>query len=178
MRKLLFVLAACLVLPACLWGAETKTGFVNASVIFEQYSAAKEAQQAYEKEMTDLNKEVEAMERDIKAFADTLEARKYLFSEARLREKQQELDQKQQDYVKFRQDAEAKAAKRNEDLTRPIIDAIEASAKRVAEREGFDLVLDSAAGIVVYSKPEMDLTDRVLQDLEEAKQAGQVGGGQ
>ena len=49
-----------------------KVGFVNASPIFEQFSAAKEAQQAYEKEMTDLSRQVEVMEREIKAFADTL----------------------------------------------------------------------------------------------------------
>jgi outer membrane protein len=77
-----------------------------------------------------------------------------------------------------------KAARRNEELTKPIVQAIEAAAKKVAEKEGFDLLLDSSAGIVVYSKPEIDLTDKVLQALEEAKQTGQTsqpgqaGGGQ
>lgn len=178
MRKLLFgAVLAGLALPVCLRGAEMRVGFVNASAIFEQFSAAKEAQQAYEKEMADLGKQVEVMERDIKAFADTLETRKYLFSEDRLREKQQELEKQQQDYIKFRQDAEMKAAKRNEELTRPIVQAIEEAAKSVAEKEGFDLVLDSAAGIVVYSRPDLDLTDRVLQSLEQARQAGQATGG-
>jgi outer membrane protein len=179
MRKLLFAaVLAGLALPVCLWGAEMRVGFVNASAIFEQFSAAKEAQQAYEKEMADLGKQVEAMEREIKAFTDTLETRKYLFSEDRLREKQQELEKRQADYVQFRQDAEARAAKRNEELTKPIVVAIEDAAKSVAEKEGFDLVLDSAAGIVVYSKPELDLTDRVLQSLEQARQAGQTQTGQ
>lgn len=172
MRTLsLIAVLACLALPASLAGAEIRVGFVNASAIFEQFTAAKEAQQAYEKEMADLGKQVEQMERELKAYADTLETRKYLFSEERLREKQQELERKQQDYVNFRQDAEARAAKRNEELTRPIVTAIEEAAKSVAEKEGFDLVLDSAAGIVVYSKPELDLTDRVLQSLEQARQA-------
>lgn len=175
MRKLLFVaVLAGLALPVCVWGAEMKVGFVNATSIFEQFSAAKEAQAAYEKEMTDLGNQVDVMEREIKAFADTLETRKYLFSEDRLREKQQELQKRQDDYVRFRQDAEMRAAKRNEELTRPIVTAIEEAARSVAEKEGFDLVLDSAAGIVVYSKPELDLTDKVLQSLEQARQAGQM----
>jgi len=179
MRKLLFVaVLAGLALPVGLWGAEMRVGFVNASAIFEQFSAAKEAQQAYEKEMSDLGRQVEVMEAEIKAFADTLETRKYLFSEDRLREKQQELEKRQEDYVRFRQDAEMKAARRNEELTKPIVTAIEDAAKSVAEKEGFDLVLDSAAGIVVYSKPELDLTDRVLQSLEQARQAGQTGSDQ
>ena len=76
-------------------------------------------------------------------------------------------------YLRFRQDAEIRAAKRNDELSRPIVEAIEAAAKNVAEKEGFDLVLDSGPGIVVYSKPELDLTDRVLQNLEEARETAQ-----
>jgi Skp family chaperone for outer membrane proteins len=106
------------------------------------------------------------MELEIRALADTLEARKYLFSEERLQEKKKELEKKQQEYVKFRQDAEIKAAKRNDELSGPIILAIEEATRRVAEKEGFDLVLDAGPGIVVYSNPELDLTDMVLQDLE------------
>lgn len=185
MKRFLFVmLVAAAGFPLCVYGAELRIGYVNATVIFEQYSLAKEAQQAYEKEMVDLNRQVDAMETELQAVADTLEARKFLFSEERLKEQKGELETKQQAYLKFRQEAELKATKRNEDLTKPIVQAIEDAAKKVAEKDGFDLVLDSAAGIVVYSKPELDVTDRVLQVLEEAKQAsqagqtGQTGGGQ
>jgi Skp family chaperone for outer membrane proteins len=62
-----------------------------------------------------------------------------------------------------------KAAKRNDELSRPIIEAIEEAARKIAEKEGFDLVLDSGPGIVVYSEPELDLTDRVLKSLEEGR---------
>jgi outer membrane protein len=109
------------------------------------------------------------MELELRSLADTLEARKYLFSEERLKEKQKELERRQQEYVKFRQDAEIKAAKRNDELSGPIIEAIEQATRTIAEKEGFDLVLDAGPGIVVYSKPELDLTDRVLQDLEASR---------
>jgi outer membrane protein len=185
MSKVLLVLVCLgLAIPACALGVETKIGYVNASLIFEQFSTAKEAQQAYEKEMTDLNKQVTEMEKAIEDSANSFAARKYLFSEERERVEKANLDQMQQDYVKFRQDAEIRASRRNEELTKPIVQGIEEAAKRVAEKEGFDLVLDASAGIVVYSKPEIDLTDKVLQTLEEAKQAGgtgqpgEAGGGQ
>jgi outer membrane protein len=109
------------------------------------------------------------MEEELRALADTLEARKYLFSEERLQEKRRELEEKQQQYLRFRQDAEQKAAKRNEELSTPIIQAIEEATRKIAQKDGFDLVLDAGPGIVVYSKPELDLTDRVLQSMEEAR---------
>lgn len=172
MRTMRFIVFAVLiVIPLTSVWAEQKIGFVNASIIFEQYSAAQEAEEAYEKELADLNQQVTEMETEIRALADTLEARKYLFSEERLREKQKELERRQQAYIKFRQDAEIRAAKRNDDLTRPLIEAIEDATRVIAEKDGFDLVLDAGPGIVVYSKPDLDLTDKVLQSLEESRGA-------
>ena len=167
----IIVFAMLIVIPLASVWAEQKIGFVNASIIFEQYSAAQEAEEAYEKELAELNQQVTEMEKEIRALADTLEARKYLFSEERLREKQKELEQRQQAYVRFRQDAEMRAAKRNDELTRPLIEAIEDATRTIAEKDGFDLVLDAGPGIVVYSKPDLDLTDQVLQSLEESRGA-------
>ena len=163
---ILIVYSVLLVIPLCAYGEEQKIGFVNASLIFKQYSAAREAEEAYGKELEDLNKQVAEMEEELRSLADTLEARKYLFSEERLQEKTKELEKKQQEYVRFRQDAELTAARRNDELSVPIVEAIEEATKRIAEKEGFDLILDAGPGIVVYSKPELDITDMVLEDLE------------
>jgi outer membrane protein len=170
MKKVcILAILAVMLVPVCAAAAEQRVAFVNASVIFEQYSAAREAEETYGRELEELNRQVTEMETELRALADTLEARKFLFSEARLKEKRSELETKQQEYLRFRQDAEAKAAKRNDELTRPLIEAIEMAAKQVAEKEGFDLVLDAGQGIVVYSKPDLDLTDKVLQTLEESR---------
>ncbi len=169
MRRTAAAILVMLLIALCSAAYGQKVGFVNANTVFEQYSVAREAEEAYQRELEDLNKQVTEMETQLRALADTLEARKYLFSEERLKEKRLELDQKQQDYVKFRQDAEQKAARRNEELSKPIIADIEEATRKIAQKEGFDLVLDAGPGIVVYSKPELDLTDRVVQSLEEAK---------
>jgi outer membrane protein len=162
----LIMLAVLVLMPFCAKGEDQKIGFVNASLIFQQYSVAREAEEAYGKELEELNRQVAEMEEELRALADTLEARKYLFSEERLKEKSNELEKKRQDYIKFRQDAEVTAARRNDELSVPIVEAIEEATKRIAEKEGFDLVLDAGPGIVVYSKPELDITDKVLEDLE------------
>lgn len=168
MKEMGAVVTAVLVICLCSAAYGQKVGFLNANTVFEQYSVAREAEEAYQKELEDLNTQVTKMEEDLRALADTLEARKYLFSEERLKEKRRELEDKQQHYIQFRQQAEQKAAKRNEELSKPIIEDIEEAARQIAQKEGFDLVLDAGPGIVVYSKPELDLTDRVLQSLEEA----------
>jgi outer membrane protein len=169
MKRTGAVILVILLIGLCSAAYGQKVGFVNANTVFEKYSAAREAEEAYQKELEDLNKQVTDMEEELRALADTLEARRYLFSEERLKEKRMELEEKQQQYVRFRQQAEQNAARRNEELSEPIIADIEEAARKIAQKEGFDLVLDAGPGIVVYSKPELDLTDRVIQSLEEAR---------
>ncbi len=169
MRKEILLTIMLVLLLSGVATCQQKVGFVNTGRIFEEYSAAKEAQAKYQKEIEELNRQVTEREERIQALADTIEANKYLFSEERLRQKRKELEKLQQEYLKFRQDAELQAARRNDELTRPIIEAIEQATKEVAEKENFDLILDSGGVIVIYSKPELDLTDKVLQKLEEMR---------
>lgn len=147
--------------------AEQKIAIINANMVFEQYSEAREAEKIYQKEIEELTRQVEEMEQQLQALADTLKYRRYYFSEERLREKEKELAKRQEEYIRFRQDAESKAAKRNDELSKPIIEAIQEAARKVAEKENIDIVLDSSSGMVIFSKPEWDLTDKVLQLLEE-----------
>lgn len=151
--------------------AQQKIGFVNMRTIFDQYSGKKEAEAVFEREMEDLNRQVTAKEERIKALADSIESMRYVASEERIRAKQRALETLQQQYVEFMQDAEVTAAQRNEELTRPIEEAILQAAEEIGSRDNFDLILDAGAGIVVYSKPEYDLTDQVLQKLEELRTA-------
>lgn len=169
MYRLGFLFVFFLLLPLAVMAAEQKIGYVDVSIIFEQYSAAKEAQQTYQKELEELNQKIADMEQAIQALADTLNYKRYYFSEERLKEKQQELEERKKQYIKFRQDAEAKVAQRNDELSKPIADAIKEAVRKVAQKEGFDLVLDSEGRIVLYSKPELDLTDKVLKLLEESR---------
>lgn len=149
--------------------AQQKIGFVNMRTIFDQYSGKKEAETVFEREMEDLNQQVTAKEERIKALSDSIESMRYVASEERIRAKQRTLETLQQEYIRFMQEAEATAAQRNEELTRPIEEAILQAAEEIGERDDFDLILDAGAGIVVYSKPEYDLTDQVLQKLEELR---------
>ena len=149
--------------------AQQKIGFVNMRTIFDQYSAKKEAEAVFEREMVELNSQVTEKETAIKALSDSIESMRYVASEERIKAKQKVLERKQQEYMQFMQEAEMRAAQRNEELTRPIEDAIVEATRAIGERDDFDLILDSGAGIVVYSKPEFDLTDMVLQKLEEVR---------
>jgi outer membrane protein len=169
MKTMTVAILLTLVLAAQAAMAQQKIGFVNMRTIFDQYSAKKEAEAVFEREMEDLNRQVTAKEEEITALSDSIESMRYVASDERIRAKQRTLERKRKEYVEFMQEAEMTAARRNEELTRPIEEAILQAAGEIGEKENFDLILDAGAGIVVYSKPEYDLTDMVLQKLEELR---------
>jgi Skp family chaperone for outer membrane proteins len=65
---------------------------------------------------------------------------------------------------------EGMAAKRNRELTQPIVERINKILEKLSETEGYSLVFDVANANIVYAKKELDLTARVLEELSKVGQ--------
>ena len=53
----------------------------------------------------------------------------------------------------------------NDEMTREVIAKIRDAVETIANREGYDLVLDAADGNVIFGVKSLDLTERVLTEL-------------
>jgi Skp family chaperone for outer membrane proteins len=51
-------------------------------------------------------------------------------------------------------------------LTKPILDKINQVLEKIATEENFIMIFDSVNGNIAYAKEDLDLTDRVLEELE------------
>jgi Skp family chaperone for outer membrane proteins len=95
-----------------------------------------------------------------------------MLSDEKRQEKEGQLQRLMAEYDGFVQQLwgpGGKVARRNEELTRPIIAQVKTVLDKIAGEEGFDLVIDAADGNIVYGDPELDLTDRVLQELRQVE---------
>ena len=54
---------------------------------------------------------------------------------------------------------------RNSQLVGPIVASINEAVRKLGQEEGFDLVLDTSGGLVVYADQSLDITDMVLEEL-------------
>jgi Skp family chaperone for outer membrane proteins len=80
----------------------------------------------------------------------------------------EELLVKQNEYqlfVKQVMGPDGEAAQKEYELSKPLIDKINTVIKLIALKEGYAYVLDSAAGSVLYAKDELDMTNKVLAEL-------------
>lgn len=154
--------------PVC--AQDVKIGYIDTGRIFAEFEETVEAEQVFQKEVEVWKKQREEMETALAALREEIESQSLMLSEEKLAEKKLILEQNFNDYQKFLQETfgeDGKVAKRNEELTQPIVEKINRVIAQIAEDEGYTIVLDAAQGNIVFASKEIDLTEKVLERLEQ-----------
>jgi len=156
--------------PVSLLAQGIKIGYIDSTKIFAEYKETQEAERIYKKEVEAWKAKASKMEQEIMKLQDELKAQSLMLSEEKQREKKLELDRKMQEYQKFMDETFGEnglAARRNKELTQPIVDKINAILDRIGKEEGFTIIFDTANSSIVYTDKEqvVDLTDKVLEEL-------------
>ena len=173
MKKVSCAVLVCFVLSllplSTLRAEEIKLGYIDTVKIFAQFKETVDAEAVYKKEVDAWKKKASDMEADLAKMREELQSQSLMLSEEKQAEKKLQFDQKMKDYNQFMSDVfgdNGQAAKRNKELTQPIVEKINAVIAKIAEADGYTIVFDAAQGNIVYAKKALDLTDRVMQELE------------
>ncbi|MBN1885949.1 MAG: OmpH family outer membrane protein [Candidatus Krumholzibacteriota bacterium] len=149
---------------------EQKIGYIDTGKIFAEFKETVEAEEVYAKEVADWKQKAEAMEAELAQMRESLQSQSLMLSEEKLAEKKLELDQKFKEYQQYMQDVfgdNGEAARRNRELTQPIVEKINGVIATIAKEQGYTIILDAAQGNIVYAIKEIDLTEAVLLRLQE-----------
>jgi len=142
--------------------AETKIGFVDTVKLMEAAPQAKSAQSKIEKEFSPREKELVALQRQIKTKEDKLTRDGAVMSESERSKLEREILSKRRDLKRsqeeFRDDPNIR---RNEVLAKLQKDMYEAVVA-LAKEQKFDLIMSQG---VVYSSDRIDITASVLKKL-------------
>jgi outer membrane protein len=161
-------------LPAIsLLAQEVKIGYIDSIKIFAEYKETQEAEQLYKNEVDAWKAQAASMEQTIVKLQDELKAQSLMLSEEKQKEKKLELDQKMQEYQSFMQDTfgdDGLAARRNKELTQPIVDKINDILEELGENEGYSVIFDVANANIVWASKALDLTETVLEKLNQMPQ--------
>jgi outer membrane protein len=166
MKKYITPVAISLVLAVSLFSrgvlAETKIGFVDTVKLMEAAPQAKSAQSKIESEFAPREKELVALQREIKQLEDKLSRDGAVMSESERTKLERDILAKRRDLKRtqdeFRDDLNIR---RNEVLTKLQKDMYEAVVA-LAKEEKYDLIFSQG---VVYSSDRVDITESVLKKL-------------
>ena len=143
--------------------AETKIGFVDTVKLLESAPQAKSAQSKIESEFAPREKELVAIQREIKKLEDDLSRDGAVMSESERTKQERNVLAKRRDLKRsqeeFRDDLNIR---RNEVLAKLQKDMFQAVVS-LAKEQNFDLIMSQG---VVYSSDKVDITDSVLKKLQ------------
>jgi len=147
---------------------QLKIGYVDVVRLKKEYKEFMEAEAKYEKLMAVWQVKADSMQNAIKEMSDKLEKPSPLLTEQGKNDLREKLLVRQNEYQMFvsqvmGQDGEA--AKKEVELSKPLIDKINTTIRLIALKGNYAYVLDSTAGSVLYAAEAYDLTDQVLAEL-------------
>jgi outer membrane protein len=177
MKKISCIVLMCFIVSYVPLGAlraeEIKLGYIDTVKIFAEFKETVDAEAIYKKEVDAWKKKASDMEATLATMREEIQSQSLMLSEEKLAEKKQLFDKNLQEYNQYMTDVfgdNGQAAKRNKELTQPIVEKINAVIAQLAEAEGYTLILDAAQGNIVFAKKALDLTERVMQELEKQMQ--------
>jgi outer membrane protein len=144
---------------------ELKIGVVNSDRILRDSQPARAAMQKLEGEFAKRDKDLQEMGARLKTSAERFEKDGPVMSETDRVRRQRELAEMDREFQRkqreFREDFNQR---RNEEL-QGLLERTNRIIRQIAEQEKFDLIVQEA----VYFNPRIDMTERVLRALNNAK---------
>ena len=156
-------------LSATLVFAQAKIAYVDSKRVLDTYTAAQDAQKLLDEENTKWANELKKLDAELNAKEEELEVQSLMLSEAKKKEKQDEIKLLKTNIMTYQDQKwgqNGEYFRKQEEILRPVYDKIHQVIATVAEDEGYDLVLDTVQGTILYGKEKFDLTDRVISELE------------
>ncbi len=146
--------------------AEIKIGFVNGQRVINESPQAARAKKKLEKEFEKRDQDLQRMAKQLQSMQENLDRNAVTMAEAERRAKEREFNDLNRDFQRkqreFREDLNLR---QNEEMA-AIYERVNKVIRQVAEAEKYDLILQEA----VFVSNRIDLTDKVIKALQEAKE--------
>jgi len=147
-----------------------KIGYIDSIKIFAENKETQDAERVYRGDVQQWEAQKQRYEADLAKMGDELNAQSPMLSEEKKAERRLEFQRKMDEYKKFMEDTfgdNGLAARRNKELTQPIVDKINKLVEVIAKEQGLTMVFDVANANIVYADKTLDLTELVLTKLKQ-----------
>lgn len=156
-------------LPATVSAQGLKIGFVKDEIIKQGYTAWQKAQQDWELESKAWDDEAVDKQTELQELIDEYERQKLILSEEKRAEKEAAIRAKQEGLDAFTRQVygpNGTAERKHGELIAPLLENVTKAIEAVAIEGNYDVIFTLQSGLG-YIRESFDMTDRVLEYLEE-----------
>ncbi len=163
MRKIFLSVFIILCLAPLAMAKELKIGVVDLQQVVRRSEAGKEALAKLQKKFETLRQQLQNKEQELKRFKDDLEKKAPLLSPEARQEKERQYQKMLREFQAQREDAQYEMRQAEQKALQPILKDLEQVVKQMAEKEGYDLILEKKMPGVYWTSPAIDLTDHIVE---------------
>jgi outer membrane protein len=144
-----------------------KIGWIDAQKVLDETKGGQDIKTRVEAFRDSRQKLIDTDEDELKKLEEKISEQAAVLSDEARRDKQMEFQRKLADYQKKVVQLNKELQDKRDELLKEFNDALVRAVRKVAEAEGFDYVLDyGGEGSVLYGKPELDLTAKVMAEVD------------
>jgi outer membrane protein len=151
--------------------AAEKIGFVSIGEVVGKSEAGKKAEEQFKKLVEKDRAAIQEREKELQKLKDELEKQKPLLREDVLRTREADYQKKFRDYQLLVKDANEELQARQQEIMKNLIPEIMKIVTAIGEKEKYTMIVDLSIVPLAYHAKENELTQRVIEEFNEAPQA-------
>ncbi|MDA3814118.1 MAG: OmpH family outer membrane protein [Candidatus Cloacimonetes bacterium] len=171
MKKIVLTMVLAVILTTLVFAEAEKLAYIDTDRIMMTSPETQEAQtilmgerQKWEQEIADMDAELEQL------YAD-YESKKMILTESGKQEaetKIMSMNEARQAKVQELFGENGTFVQRQNELLAPILNKLKTIIEKVAVENNYSIILDASAGSILYAKPNLEITDSILDEMEKS----------
>ena len=149
--------------------AEIKIGYVDLRVALNDSDAGKKAKTELESLIKTKQTSIDEKGKVIEKLKTDFEKQSSVLSSEARKSKEDEIERLVRDYQRLVQDSQNELKKKEGELTGGIIRELREVVEKIGQDEGYSLLLENVEGIILYSRKDLDITEKVVKTYNEQK---------
>jgi len=148
---------------------DLKIGVVDMQRAINECQAGKEARKADIKEMEKYQRQGAEKQQELQTMKDNLDKQAPMLTQEARSAKERELQIKAREFQRWQEDIQAEINQKRMELGQNVQVGLRRIIKKLAEDEGFTIVLEKNENIVLFSVKTVELTDRIIKIADTPK---------
>ncbi|HWR59104.1 MAG TPA: OmpH family outer membrane protein [Thermodesulfovibrionales bacterium] len=146
-----------------------KVGYVDLRVVLNECDAGKKARTELESLIKTKQSTIDEKGKTIEKMKSELDKQASALSPDARKSKEDEIERFVRDYQRLVQDSQNDVKKKENEVTGSILKEIREIVERIGKEDGYSLILENAEGIILYSRKDLDVSDKVIKNYNEWK---------
>lgn len=164
MKKILFGVFALVFMLSfvSIANAELKMGVADLYRILNESEEGKKAISELQSMLESRQKTLEEKQKKIQSLKEDLEKKKSVLSNEARKAKEEEIERLSRDVQRTAADYQVELQKKQSEITQSMLKEIRQLINEFAQKEGYNIILEKAEQIILFTTPDMEITDKII----------------